>query len=133
MMEKTIRMLKDKGHFDFIVSAVRKGMKKNVLSGLMKTIVLEADEELQNQWVDDIHKLGVDALWDTIQQTLQEQEAVEALNDVDPDALFEKATGHRLDQEDFEDKTCCLDDVVDKLIMSVCKKVIDDFEEKEGC
>ena len=130
MMEKTIRMLKDKGHYDFIVSAVRKGMTKDILSGLMKTIILEADDELQEQWIDDIHMLAVDALWNTIQHELQEQKAVKALDDVDPDALFEKATGHRPDQED---KDCCLDDLIDKVIMSICKNVIDDFERKEGC
>lgn len=121
MMEKTIRMLKDKGYFDFIVGAVRKGMKKNVLSGLMKTIVLETDEELQNQWVDDVHKLGVDVLWNTIQQTLQEQEALEALNDVDPEALFKKATGNEVPAEEGKDDTAgtlteCVKKLFDELV-----------------
>ena len=129
MMEKTIRMLKDKGIFDTVVKGVREGMKKEAVEGFLM-ILLHADEELQDQWIDDIHKLGLDALWNTIQHELQEQKAVEALNDVDPDALFEKATGHRPDQED---KDCCLDDLIDKLIMSICKNVIDDFEKKEGC
>lgn len=132
MMEKTIRMLKDKGNFDLLVEAVRKGMKKETVGGFLM-FLLQADEELQNQWIDDVHILGLDTVWNTVQKAVKEQEAVEALNDVDPDALFEKATGHRLDQEDFEDKTCRLDDLIDKLIVSICKNVIDDFEEKEGC
>lgn len=131
MMEKTIRMLKDKGIFDAVVKGVRKGMKKEAVEGFLM-LMLHADEELQDQWIDDVHKFGLDTVWKTAQDAVKEQEALEALNDVDPDALFEKATGHRPD-DDQEDKDCRLDDLIDKLIMQICKNVIDDFEKKEGC
>lgn len=130
MMEKTIRMLKDKGIFDAVVKGVRKGMKKEAVEGFLM-LMLHADEELQDQWIDDVHKLGLDTVWKTAQDAVKEQEALEALNDVDIDALYEKATGHRPDQEQEED--CDLDVLIGKVIMSVCKDVIKNYEEKEGC
>lgn len=130
MMEKTIRMLKDKGIFGKLVKAVKNDMEKDKLECFLKMYIY-LDEELKDQWCEEAKEIAMNSLWNTIQHELQEQKAVEALDDVDIDALYEKATGHRPDQEQEED--CDLNDLIDKVIMSICKNVIDDFEKKEGC
>lgn len=102
-MKKTIEMLKQNGFFQTTVDNVRRGMSKDVMEDVL-TIILLADEDFEHQWVDDVHKLGIEALWKAVQEEVEEQEAVEALDDVDPEALFRKATGQDQEKQDFESK-----------------------------
>ena len=119
MMKNTIRMLKENGFFETTVRNVRKGMKKDMMEDVL-SIFLQTDETLEDQWIEDIHKLGVETLWNAVQEAVQEQESVEALKDVDPEALFKKATGEQ--KKVFETKEELLN-----AIMTDIKTMLDDL------
>lgn len=120
MMENVIRMLKENGFFDTTVKNIRRGMKKDMMEDIL-CLFLQDDQSLEDQWIEDIHKLGVETLWKALQDAVQEQEAVEALNDVDPEALFEKATGMK------KKKVCRSKEELLEEMMTDIKEILDDL------
>ena len=86
---KIVEKLKELGWIDQMVDLVK---NQNITPAVMEAsleIIFHYDPDLEDTWIADIHQMGVDHLWDLIQTEANKEKA---LDQVDPKALFEKAT-----------------------------------------
>ena len=125
-MKKTIEYLKETGKLDDILKMIRNGLTKGGFD-LLVTCMVDSDDNLEDKWFDDIHRHGLDNLWDHCQCELKEQDAVEALKDVDPDALFKKATGHVPDPKDEQS----VEDWIKDITLTLCEAIVKDLRKDE--
>lgn len=125
-MKKTIEYLKETGRLDEILKMIRNGLTKDGFD-LLVTCMVDSDENLEDKWFDDIHRQGLDNLWDHCQGELKEQDAVEALKDVDPDALYKKATGHVPDPKDEQ----TVEDWIKDITLTLCEAIVKDLRKDE--
>lgn len=82
---KIIEKLREIGWIDQMKDLVK---KENITPAVMEAslkIIFHYDPDMEDAWTEDIHDLGIRSLWDEIQKE-------SALDDVDPEALFKKAT-----------------------------------------
>lgn len=121
-MKRTIEMLKEDGFFESMVKFyIDDCMDKEDMETLLSVLLL--DKKLQEQWIKDAHQMGMDYVWYLIEKEAEERKAVEALKDVDPDALFEKATK----KTEKTEKNETLQEVK-KILQDVLKNLDDDLK-----
>lgn len=85
---KIIEKLREIGWIDQMKDLVK---NQNITPAVMEAsleLVFHYDADLEDTWSEDIHNLGIKSLWDEIQKE-------SALDQVDPEALFKKATGKK--------------------------------------
>ena len=86
---KIVEKLKELGWIDQMVDLVK---NQNITPAVMEAsleLVFHYDPDLEDTWIADIHQMGVDHLWDLIQTEAKKEKA---LDQIDPKALFDKAT-----------------------------------------
>lgn len=82
------------------------------------------DESLFEIFMEEIQEVGFKVIADYINKQVQESEKMDAMNKVDPDALFRKATG----QEDNEENHEAEDDKVGKAFFDFLNALFDDLK-----
>ena len=85
---KIIEKLRELGWIDQMKDLVK---NQNITPAVMEAsleIIFHYDEDAENAWTEYVHNLGIRSLWEEIQKE-------SALDQVDPEALFEKATGKK--------------------------------------
>lgn len=83
---KIIEKLREIGWIDQMKDLVK---NQNITPAVMEAsleLIFHYDPDMEDAWTEDIHQMGIKSLWDEIQKE-------SALDDVDPEALFKKATG----------------------------------------
>lgn len=83
---KIIEKLREIGWIDQMKDLVK---KENITPAVMEAsleTIFHYDPDMEDTWAEDIHQMGIKSLWDEIQKE-------SALDQVDPEALFKKATG----------------------------------------
>ena len=85
---KIIEKLREIGWIDQMKDLVK---SQNITPAVMEAsleIIFHYDGDAENAWTEYVHNLGIRSLWDEIQKE-------SALDQVDPEALFKKATGKK--------------------------------------
>ncbi|MDO5361951.1 MAG: hypothetical protein Q4F03_04795 [Eubacteriales bacterium] len=102
MMNNTIQKMKDNGMYDRMVKFFAEKKvenegkdftRKNVERIIEFEILARSEHDFVDTLIQDSIDLGISKLVELIMNAVEEQVKVYALNDVDPDVLFEKATG----------------------------------------
>lgn len=132
-MKKFIEAIKEQGIMDKMVKSCAMANKAmgtdNVPVGavaMMLKFEMMKDEDLAEIFFDEVSEIGFKAVTEVLQKELQEFEKCEALKDVDPDALFAKATGAEQKQEDKKDDA--LENAIINLLDTVMKSIMDDLK-----
>lgn len=128
-MKKFIKALEDKGIMKSIVdSAVitenitgchvnQNGLEMILDFNMMK------DEDLEDIFLQEAHAIAVKSVFKYVEKQIAERQKVEAMNDVDFDALFEKATGKTPSKEESKN----LDAKIEDMMLKSMSKALDEM------
>lgn len=136
-MKKFIEAINEKGITRKIVKCIKLAKKQTGDSDsdsdsegtfdaikIILKIEMMKDEKLFDVFYDEIQELGFKFIAEYIDEQIQESEKIDAMNKVDPDALFRKATG----QEDNEENHEAEDDKVGKAFFDFLNALFDDLK-----
>ncbi len=85
-MDRIIKVIKDKGLYESFVTIVEgNGESSKTLLESFVSLTLIADADLRDVWVECIHKMGIDALYDVLHKD------VIARTNQKPDGTFEQS------------------------------------------
>lgn len=132
-MEKFIEAIKEQGIMHNMVKSCAMVNKMTGRSDvpvgaveMMLKISMMKDEDLAEIFFDEVSEIGFKAVTEVVQKEVQEFEKCEALKDVDPDALFAKATGAEQKQDDK--KNDAVEEAIMNLLDTVMKSIMDDLK-----
>lgn len=125
-MKEFIKALEDKGIMEGIIeshifaqSLVKHPIDKGGLEMILN-LEMADDEELSDLFDEEACNLATDAVFKYVQEKVLEKEAEKALDDVDVDGLFEKAT--------CEKKTVKFDESLHDALSKIFEAILDDLK-----
>lgn len=136
-MKKFIKALEDKGIMEAIVVS---GVFTEKVTGrpapqdgleMILDLHMWQDEELEDIFLQEAHAIAVKSVFKYVQKQIVERQKVNALNDVDFEGLFAKATGkaplkEEVKKEESKDLNAKIEDMIMKSMSRVMDNVIAD-------
>lgn len=136
-MKKFIKALEDKGIMENIVTS---GIITEKMTGIpvghegLEMILdfhMTIDEDPEDIFLQEAHAIAVKSIFKYVQKQIAERQKVEALNDVDFEGLFAKATGkapvkEEVKKEESKDLNAKIEDMIMKSMSRVMDNVIAD-------
>ena len=131
-MKRFIKALEDNGAMDRIVKSAFETEK---LTGrpvsqeglnLILDFEMAMDVDLEDIFLQEAHKIAVKSVFKYMQKKVVEKQKIEALNDVDVDALFAKATGKKPSKKQVQkEESKDLNDKIEEMVLESMSKALD--------
>jgi hypothetical protein len=133
-MKKFIKALEDKGIMKGIVdSAIITEnitgchVNQNGLEMILDFHMMK-DEDLEDIFLQEAHAIAVKSVFKYVEKQIAERQKVEAMNGVDFDALFAKATGKTPSNEDAKkEESKDLDAKIEDIMLESLSKALDEI------
>jgi hypothetical protein len=134
-MKKFIKALEDGGVMERIISSgtmLEKwggSISEEGLNEILES-VMKSDENLEDIFLQEAHAIAVKSVFKCVQKKILERQKIEALNHVNVDALFAKATGKKPVKEepkiDYITTTRALSALFDEMFVDILRNRFDD-------
>lgn len=127
-MKKFIKALEDRGIMKSIVNSAILTEKVTGCSvnqeglAMILDFKMTNDENLKDIFIQEAHEIAVKSVFEYVQKQIDEKEKVEALNNVDVEELFKKATRNAPIKEESKD----MNDKIEDMLLESFSRVMDD-------
>lgn len=123
-MKKFIKALEDKGIMERIVDSgifTEKMTGRPIEQGGLEMILefeMVKDENLEDIFLQEAHAIAVNSIFKYVQKQIVERRKVEAMDNVDVDGLFAKATGKTPSKEAEQKKESNVEKLAEEFVMN---------------